>query len=223
MGVNRAGFTIVDDEAARRAAEQEIIRRSLRYECEYMMGMVDKDTVQRANLLMNELGVKIEDRPVVLPARKAAEQGKRENKGNNGIFCGAAIQLKDGAIITGKNSLVLHSPASAVLNAIKHLAEIPDKIHLITPNIIHSIANMKKDILKGKSVSLDLEEALIALSTSTPANSAAQLGMEQLKYLKGCEMHTTHIPTPGDEAGMRMLGINLTSDPFFASESLFIR
>jgi len=223
MGVNRAGFTIVDDEAARRAAEQEIIRRSLRYECEYMMGLVDKDTVQRANLLMNEIGVKIEDRPVVLPARKAAEQGKRENKGNNGIFCGAAIQLKDGAIITGKNSLVLHSPASAVLNAIKHLAEIPDKIHLITPNIIHSIANMKKDILKGKSVSLDLEEALIALSTSTPANSAAQLGMEQLKYLKGCEMHTTHIPTPGDEAGMRMLGINLTSDPFFASESLFIR
>ncbi len=223
MGVNRAGFCITNDEVAREAAKQEVIRRALRYECEYMLGLVEQETIQRVQLLMNELGVSFEDRPVVLPAREAAEEGRRKNKGNEGVFCGAAIQLKDGTLITGKNSSLLHASASAVLNAIKHLAEIPDKIHLIAPNIVHSISNMKRSVLQGKSLSLDLEEALIALSTSTPWNNAAQIAMEHLKYLRGCEMHTTHIPTPGDEAGLKTLGINLTSDPVFATECLFIR
>jgi len=33
----------------------------------------------------------------------------------------------------------------------------------------------------------------------------------------------THIPTPGDEAGLRTLGVNLTSDPMFATDSLFVK
>ena len=48
------------------------------------------------------------------------------------------------------------------------------------------------------------------------------LGMEKLKELRGCEMHITHIPTPGDEAGLRRLGINLTSEPNFAGKNLFV-
>jgi len=31
----------------------------------------------------------------------------------------------------------------------------------------------------------------------------------------------THIVTPGDEAGLRLIGINLTSDPDFATKHLF--
>jgi uncharacterized protein (UPF0371 family) len=223
MGVNRAGFGIIDDDAARAAASQEVIRRALRYECEYMMGLVDQETVQRAQLLMNELGVDVTDRPVVNPARDAAERSRAEGRGNEGIFCGAALQLQDGTIITGKNSPLMHAAASAVLNAIKHCAEIPERLHLIAPNILESIGSMKKHILNRTSVSLDLEEALIAMSTSTPFNNAAQLAVERLKELRGCEMHTTHIPTPGDEAGLRTLGINLTSDPQFSSQSLFVR
>jgi len=46
--------------------------------------------------------------------------------------------------------------------------------------------------------------------------------MEALKELKGCEVHMTHIPTPGDEAGLRRLGVNPTSDPNFSSKDLFI-
>jgi len=34
-------------------------------------------------------------------------------------------------------------------------------------------------------------------------------------------MHLTHMPTPGDETGLRRLGINLTSDPAFASKFSF--
>jgi uncharacterized protein (UPF0371 family) len=222
MGVNRAGFSIVDDNIAQDAAKQEIVRRFLRYSCEYMMGLVDKETVQRSELKMDELRLKVEDRSVVIPARKAAEQARLEGKQNEGISCGAAIELPDGSIVTGINSTLMHSAAAAVLNAIKHLAEIPDKIHLIAPTIIESIASMKKVMRNGKGISLDVEEALIAVGSSTPSNSLSQLAIDQLKHLRGCEMHMTHIPTPGDEAGLRALGVNLTSDPQFSSQSLFV-
>jgi len=222
MGVNRAGFGIVNDRIVQTASKQEVIRRYFRYQCEYMMGFVDKETVQRAELIMEELDVKPTDRITVEAARQAAEQAQENGKGNDGIFCGAAIELKDGTIITGKNSSLMHAASSLVLNAIKKLADIPDKIHLLSPNIIDSIGALKKDTLSSKSVSLDLEETLIALSISAATNPSAQLAMQCLKELDGCEVHITHIPAPGDEAGLRKLGVNLTSDPQFSSNSLFV-
>jgi len=221
MGVNRAGFGIIDDEIVRKAAKQELIRRFFRYSCEYAMGFTDKETVQRAELLMKELDVKPEDRRVVEPARKAAEEAQRKGKGSEGIFCGAAIELKNGSIITGKNSVLMHAASSLILNTIKKLAKIPDKIHLLAPNVIESIGNLKEHVLNAKVVSLDLEEVLIALSISATTNPTAQLAMEKLKELQGCEVHLTHMPTPGDETGLRMLGVNLTSEPNFSTKSLF--
>ncbi|MDP2808276.1 MAG: DUF1846 family protein, partial [bacterium] len=222
MGVNCAGFGIVDDEAVKEASRQEIIRRYFRYRCEHVMGFVDKETIQRVELLMDDLGLKPEDRPVVEPARKASAEGQDCGKGNEGIFCGTAIQLPDGTIIAGKNSSQMHAASSLVLNAVKKLAGIPDQIHLISPAIIESIANLDRNILREKTVSLDLEETLIALAVSAMTNPTAQLAMEHLKKLQGCEVHSTHIPTPGDEEGLRKLGVNLTSDPNFSSHSLFV-
>jgi uncharacterized protein (UPF0371 family) len=80
---------------------------------------------------------------------------------------------------------------------------------------------MKKDILGQRSVSLDLEETLFALGVSITANPLAQLCVDKLKELRGCDVHMTHIPTPGDEAGLRRLGVHLTSDPNFGSKNLF--
>ncbi len=222
MGVNRAGFGIVDDAAVQEAAKQEIIRRFFRYSCEYVMGFVDRGTVQRAELLMRELGVKPEDRVVVAPARQAAQEARQKGNGNEGIFCGAALELRDGAIVTGKNSPLMHAASSVVLNAIKQLAELPDRIHLLAPNITASIGTLKREIMNRKAESLNLEETLIALSISSTANPAAQEAMEKLKLLAGCEMHMTHLPTPGDEAGLRRLGVNLTTDPDFPTKNLYV-
>jgi uncharacterized protein (UPF0371 family) len=222
MGVNRAGFAIVDDEVVRSAASQEVIRRYFRYSCEYATGLAEKETVQRVELLMEELGATEEDRTVVKPARGAAETARKKEKGNEGVFCGAAIELKDGQVITGENSPLMHAASSAIMNAAKMLAEVPDKIHLLPPNIIESIGNLKKEVLNTDKLSMNLEETLIALSISATANPAAQLAMEKLKELRGCEMHMTHIPTPGDEAGLRRLGVNLTTDPNFSSKCLFV-
>ena len=116
----------------------------------------------------------------------------------------------------------MHATSSLILNAIKQLAEIQDKIHLLSPQIIKSIGNLKKNISNERTVSLDLEEALIALSIGAATNPTAQVAMEKLKELQGCEVHMTHIPTPGDEAGLRKLGVNLTSEPYFSTNSLFV-
>ncbi|MBW1768186.1 MAG: DUF1846 domain-containing protein [Deltaproteobacteria bacterium] len=222
MGVNRAGFAITDDELAMKAAGQEVIRRYFRYRCEYVMGLTNKETVQRVELLIKDLDIEPEHRSVVDPARRAALEAQEKDKGNEGIYCGAAIELKDGTIVTGSNSPHLHAASSLILHAIKHQAEIPDKIKLLPPNITESVKNLKTAVLNEKTLSLDLIETLIALSISATANPAAQLAMEKLVDLRGCEVHVTHIPTPGDEAGLRRLGVNLTSDPNFSTKDLFI-
>jgi len=221
MGVNRASSGIINAKEISEAARQEVIRRYFRYSCEYVMGFVEKDTIQRIELLMKELNVKPENRKVVEPARQAAQEAKAGDKGHKGIFCGAAIELKDGSILTGKNSPLMHAASSLVLNAIKKLAGIPDEIHLLAPSIIDSISNLKKNILSAKSISLDLEETLISLGISAATNPTVQKALEKLKELEGCEVHMTHIPTPGDEAGLKRLGVNLTSEPNFSSKALF--
>jgi len=171
--------------------------------------------------LMEELEVGTEDRAVVAPAHEAAEKAEKTGKGNKGIFCGAAVELADERIITGMNSPLMHAASAVVLNAIKTLADIPDHLHLLAPNLIDSVGSLKRDVFNAKSVSLDLEEALIALSISAAANPAAGLAMDALTALRGCEMHMTHIPSPGDETGLRRLGVNLTTDPVFSSKNLF--
>ncbi|MCE5253204.1 MAG: DUF1846 domain-containing protein [Actinomycetia bacterium] len=222
MGVNRAGFAIVDDAVVRAAAEQEVIRRYFRYACEYALGLVDQEDADRAHLIMDGLGLDEEQRVVVHPAREAAAAAEATGKGNKGVFCGAAIALHNGHIVTGKNSTLMHAASAAVLNAVKYLAHIPDELPLLTSNVMESIAGMKKDILRMKSVSLDLDEMLIALGISATTNPAAQMAVGHLTDLSGCEFHTTHLPTAGDEAGLRRLGLNATSDPQFATRSLVI-
>lgn len=222
MGVNRAGFGIVDDEIVKEAAKQETIRRYFRYNCEYMQGIENEKTVERAKGLMEELILKPEDRCVVVPARKAAEEAEKKGKGNKGIFCGAAIELPDGRIVTGKNSPLMHAASSLVINAIKTLANIPDEILLLSPNLVQYIAKMKEGILGAESESLSLDETLTALSISAATNHTAEVAIRELQKLRGCEVHMTHIPTPGDEAGLKRLGVNLTTDAIFSSANLFI-
>ncbi len=222
MGVNKAGFGIFDEEAVRTASKQEIIRRYFRYSCEYLLGLVDRETVQRVELLMEELGIKPEDRIVVKTARQCSKEAESKNKGHDGIYCGAAIELRDGRIITGKNSPLIHASSSVILNAIKTLAGIPDNIHLLSPQVIESISNLKSDVFGTKALSLNLGEMMVALSMSAATNPSVQVAMEKLKDLRACEMHMTHIPTPGDEAGLRKLGINLTTDPNFSTNNLFV-
>jgi uncharacterized protein (UPF0371 family) len=222
MGVNRASAGIVSDRIITEASYQEIIRRYFRYAVEYAMGLVEKEILNRITAIMNNTGARVEDRRVVLPAREAAKDAEKCGKGNAGIYCGAAIELADGTIITAKNSPLMHASSSLILNATKHLSGLPDKMYLLPESIIDSVAHLKKDILNGRMISLDADETLIVLGISALYNPAAKMALENLKLLRDCEVHLTHIPTPGDEAGLRKLKVNLTCDPEYSSKSLFI-
>ena len=76
--------------------------------------------------------------------------------------------------------------------------------------------------MKAYLLSLNLAETLIALGISSTTNPLAVESMKQLPKLSSCELHLTHLPTPGDEKGLRRLGVNLTSDPKFATNKLFV-
>lgn len=223
MGVNKVGFAICDDKVVCDAAKQEVIRRYFRYRCEYAIGAAEQSTIDRIKVLMDNLSLSETDRVTVEPARKAAELASQTSgKGNDGYFCGAALRLPDDRIVTGCNSPHLHAAAACVLNAIKALANLPKELLLISPEVIESVTQLKGDVLKMRRVGLDLDETLIALTVSSASNPTAQLALKQLRNLAGCEMHISHMPNPGDEAGLRKLGINLTSDPKFASRDLFV-
>lgn len=106
-----------------------------------------RDSVERVELIMRNLGLSATDRRVVAPAREAARQAPACGKGSNGFFCGAAIELKDGRIVTGKNSPLMHAASSLVLNAAKMLAHIPESIHLLPTNVTRSLSHFKTSVL----------------------------------------------------------------------------
>ena len=222
MGVNKISCGIIDDAVVCEASRQEVIRRYFRHLCEYTLGQGEQSSLDRVDELMKKLKLVPEDRPIVKPAREAGKAAKECGKGHNGTYVGAALQLKDGRVVIGKNSNELHAAAAVVLNAIKKLAGIPDPLHLISPQYVQSIIHMKHDLLKSKNTSLNLDEALIGLAISCPSNPAAQIATERLLDLRDCEMHMTHMVTPGDAAGLRRIGIRCTTDPFFASTDLFV-
>ncbi len=212
MGVNMVKAGIINDKVVRAAAGQEIIRRYLRYYQERMEGIETQATVEWMEKIMKKARVKISDRSVVMKARIAKKEGKNKGKGFQGIYCGAALEINDGRIITGKNSFLLHSESAAILNAIKVLARIPDKIDLLSGQVIQKIISFKKEFLASQSGSLNLEETLIALSISAASDPVAEKALNKLDQLKDCDMHLTYMPSFANETALRKLGINFTTD-----------
>ncbi|ABW19835.1 DUF1846 domain-containing protein [Alkaliphilus oremlandii] len=220
MGVNRVGFGIIDDEIIKEASKQEIIRRYFKTGCEYKKGHVDKETFERSKMIMEQLDLKLEDRKVVLPAREKSAK-LREVSNKNEACPAMAIELSDGTMITGKGSHEMDATAAVLLNAIKYLANISDGIHLISPVVLEPIRNLKSKALKIKNSALDCEEILIALSISAATNPTAQVALEKLSMLDGCQAHSTAILSLNDEQIFNKLGIDVTSDPEYATENLY--
>ena len=71
---------------------------------------------------------------------------------------------------------------------------------------------MKKELLGKKSCSLNVDETLISLAMSSATNPMAKTALRKLEDLAGCEMHITHLPKQGDEAGLMRLNMNVTTD-----------
>ncbi|HPT66350.1 MAG TPA: DUF1846 family protein [Candidatus Woesebacteria bacterium] len=212
MGFNVLKAGIIDNNIVSLAAKREINFYVFRYRQEFKKGLIGKEVLDRMENIMEKVGINEEFLPTVSLARaskKAAECQK--NKGENGVYCGSAIELKNGVIITGKNSSLLHSEAAMILNAIKILAKINDDFELISPSVLKQI-NKLKDQIGETSHSLDCSETLLALAASTSFNPLALKAQSFLSDLRGCYMHTTHKLSSADESIFRKLGIWVSTD-----------
>ncbi|MBQ8621893.1 MAG: DUF1846 domain-containing protein [Oscillospiraceae bacterium] len=207
MGVNMVGNCIVDDEATREASCQEIIRRYYAALCDQKKGKAVDDAVRKLELLMRKVGVDADHRKVVAPALALAEKT---------ALPAAAMELPDGRIVTGKTSDLLGASAALLLNALKALGGIRDELHLISPVVIDPIQHLKVDHLGNRNPRLHTDEVLIALSISAATNPTAELAMEQLSKLRGCEVHSSVILSAVDEKVFKRLGVNLTCQARFS-------
>ncbi len=214
MGVNMAGYGIIDDEICREASRQEIIRRYFNTLCLNRQGVADTDQVLKIELLMKQEGISVEDRPVVSSARVKAETTGEP---------AAAIQLPDGRIVTGKTTTLLGASSAMLLNALKTLAGIDDAVELISPTAIEPIQDLKVNHLGSKNPRLHTDEVLIALSICAATDEKAELAMQQIQKLKGCEVHSSVILSPVDMNVFRKLGVNLTCEPVYQSKNLYHR
>ena len=212
MGVNMVGNCIFNDEACKEASYQEIIRRYYQAKDGLANGTRKEEEAYKIELLMKQAHISPEDRKVV-PAALAREE---ETGGP-----AAALELPDGKIVTGKTSDLLGASAALLLNALKELAGINHETHVISPASIEPIQTLKTEYLGSKNPRLHTDEILIALSSSAATSKDAQLALEQLPKLKGCEVHTTVLLSQVDVRTFQRLGIHLTSEPRYERKSLF--
>ena len=212
MGVNMAGYCIIDDEVCRLASRQEIIRRYYTTACALKMGRAEESALNKIELLMSKASITFDERPVVSAALEVE---------NSTGLPAAAVQLPDGSIVTGKTSSLLGATAGMLLNALKALGGVNKELDLLSKAVIEPIQRLKVDYLGSVNPRLHTDEILQALSICAVTNPLAKLALEQLKKLRGCEAHSSVILSSVDERTLKKLGINLTCEPRHESRKLF--
>ena len=212
MGVNMVGFCISDDEACRQAACREILRRYYAARCSFLQGHATREESDKIKLLMKNLGIEDDLRPVIASARSKAEVTGQP---------ALAIELPDGQIVTGKTTNLLGPSAAVVLNALKKLGGIDKQTLLISPNVIEPVQELKCRYLGNRNPRLHSDEVLVALSVSAAMNPTAARALSMLPQLKGCEAHSTVILPAVDDNTFRRLGLNLTCDPAYQTHKLY--
>lgn len=213
MGVNMIGYAIDDDKAVCNASKQEIIRRYYKALCDYKTGDADEDVYKRIKVLMNELEIDpLKERKVINVAR---------DKSSNEDLPVIAMELSNGKIITGKKTEILSPASSLILNAVKELTKIPDDVDLLSKSVLEPILKLKP-LGNHTSNSLNLEEVLIALSICSATNPIVKRALKNLSKLSGLEAHASFMVYNGDLNTLKRLNINLTCDPIFYSNNLFM-
>jgi uncharacterized protein (UPF0371 family) len=168
--------------------------------------------VEKLKLIMQSCSLDTDYRKVAEAACKRAEETGKP---------AVAIELADGRIITGKTSRLMGATSAALLNALKAMAGIDDRINLIPPEVLEPITNLKVKTLGSRNPRLHPNEVLIALSISAVTDAVAAKAQMQLPNLRRCELHSSVILTEGDEHTLKKLGIQMTCEPVYESKRLY--
>ena len=212
MGVNMVGNCIVDDEVCCHASRMEILRRYYAANVEHIRGKENDDVIRRMELIMNHAEVT----PEIFPAVAASLKREKETKGPAG-----AMILPDGRIITGRTSKRLGAASAMLLNALKTLAGIDDKIDLIASHVLEPICDLKTGYMGHRNPRLHTDEVLLALTISALTDEVAQKAKEQLKNLRGSQAHFTVILSEEDEKLLRRLGIHVSFEAKYETKQLY--
>lgn len=212
MGVNMAGFCIIDDQACKEASNQEIIRRYYHALNRLAKEEGNSDEVYKINLLMNQAKITTSMRSVIAPCLERAERLGSP---------AAAMELENGTIVTGKTSSLLGASAALLLNAIKALGNIDHDTHLIAPSAIEPIQTLKINYLGSRNPRLHTDEVLIALSMSAATGETARKALSQLPRLRGCQVHTSVMLSDVDIKVFKKLGVELTSEPVYEHKNIY--
>ncbi len=212
MGVNVIGSCILDDEIVSKAAKDEIIRRYLVAVVNHRKDKEKIETVKKLEMLMNTCELDVSDRKIVGIANDIAKK-----TGNPAV----AMELADGKIVTGKTSSLLGSASACLLNALKTIANIDDDIHLISSSVIKPVQELKVNSLGNTNPLLHIDEVLIMLSVAATENKYAKLAIDHIPDLAGSEMHSSVILSSTDRNVLKLLHINLTTDPTYQNKRLF--
>lgn len=212
MGVNMVGDCIVDMEAADEASKNEIIRRYFRTLTKERLEGIKHSSVAKIESIMAQANISIDDRPVVKAAHDKAVAANEP---------AVAIELENGRIVTGKTSTLFRASASALLNAIKVIANIDEDLELISRHVIHPVQELKVNILGNNNPRIHADEMLVMLSVAATTNPVAELALKQLPKLRECEAHSSVIIKQDDVDVFSKLGMNLTCSPEFRSKKLY--
>ena len=212
MGVNMVGNCIINNDLVSKAAKDEIIRRYYAGMVSMKNGAGSEEAIRKLELLMKQAGITVEDRKTVAAAKTRAEETGEP---------AAAIELADGRIIVGRTSPLLGASAAVLLNALKALGNIDDDIHLLSPLIIEPIQHLKIDHLGNQNPRLHTDEVLLALTICAATNPTAELAMQQLTKLQGCQVHSSVILSAVDQKTFKNLGMQLTMEPTYQFKKLF--
>ena len=212
MGVNMAGFAIVDDRVCQAASRMEILRRYYAGMADRTRGRCDDEVVRKLEIVMQQAGVTPEICPAVAACLQKAEE--------TGAPAGAMV-LPDGSVVTGKTSSLLGASAALLLNALKAMAGIDHKLKLIPASVIEPISRLKTGNLGHRNPRLHSDEVLIALAISGLTNPLAAMVQEQLSSLRGCDAHFSVIISEEDEKLYKRLGINVTCQPRYEVKKLY--
>ena len=212
MGVNMAGFCIIDDEVCCEASKDEIVRRYYKTCCDRLIGRCDDSAVYKIEAVMKQAGIEPSRRRVVGAAlQKAEETGQPA----------AAMELKDGRIITGRSSLLMGPTSAMVLNALKALAGVDDAALLIAREVIEPIQALKTGYLGNKNPRLHIDEVLTALAMSAVENKTAKAALDRLGGLRGTEVHSSVVLSSRDDATLHKLGVQVTCEPMYQTKKLY--
>lgn len=209
MGVNMVGFCIEDEDKVKEACCAEVIRRYFEAKLNVLTGKGTDKEVEQIKLILKQIGANILDRKVIEVALA------KEAKDKTPVL---AIEMSDGTIITGKQTKLLTATSAALLNSIKYLAGIKDKLKLISPTMIEPLQKLKKEVLGKRNVRLNAQDLLTVLSITAPTNPIIEEALDLVTSLKGCEAHSTVVLGYEDQSVLKSLRLNVTQEAILKGE-----